>query len=114
MRDWLRRWQHRLQGPTKSALGFYILGAMATVLCNHVRPRDYGEGNLGVRDLAAAIPSICYFDMATWEPMPVPVRLNLDNIWNMLEKELKHSFYAHSRLYNPKPFSDPTPPLETF
>ena len=25
MKDWMRRWQHRLQGPTKSALGFYIL-----------------------------------------------------------------------------------------
>ena len=43
--QWIERWQQKLEAVEKTALGYYLLGLLASVMLSKVRPKDFGSSN---------------------------------------------------------------------
>ena len=85
MRDWLLRMGPKLENESPTALGYYILRALASIVASGVRPYDYGTSNLGVSAMDTLHPELRLFDLASYvECSERRFKLNLDNLWKFL------------------------------
>ncbi|OLQ04145.1 hypothetical protein AK812_SmicGene12815 [Symbiodinium microadriaticum] len=99
--QWLERWGSSLEGVEKTALGYYLLGLLGSIMLSKVRPRDYGSTNLGVRSLDQRACELVLYDLASWsrESDVYRARLNINPTFEWLERALGHSFHMHLRVY---------------
>ena len=99
--QWLERWGNSLEGVEKTALGYYLLGLLGSIMLSKVRPRDFGSSNLGVRSLDQRACELVLYDLASWERHSdvYRARLNINPAYEWLEKALGHSFHMHLRVY---------------
>ena len=99
--QWLERWGESLEGVEKTALGYYLLGLLGSIMLSKVRPRDYGSTNLGVRSVDQRACELVLYDLASWsrEPDVYRARLNINPTFEWLERALGHSFHMHLRVY---------------
>ena len=99
--QWLERWGSSLEGVEKTALGYYLLGLLGSIMLSKVRPRDFGSSNLGVRSLDQRACELVLYDLASWERHSdvYRARLNINPAYEWLSKALGHSFHMHLRVY---------------